>query len=885
MPLFDRRRGDRMKNAAKTSPVTQKRHNANGRKGTSTLQQKINSKIQEHEKFGTQDEKEGYIIDFISGHSVRATPEETEAVQPFSRILVDDYGYPKTHIHTRPQYTVKARPSDKRKEYPVDIAIFTGEEHNDDNAYIIVECKKKNRKDGRSQLEDYLRFSKAYLGVWYNGKEALYLRKHEKDGKVIFVELPNIPIYGQRVEDVGLFKRRDLKKTHNLKAIFGNIRNYLAANNTGITLDNELVVQIINIIFCKIYDERFTRSSDIVNFRAGIDESSCDIAKRIKCIFDAVKSKYPDVFNKKDNISLTDTSIAHVTGELQQYCLTESERDVIADAFEVFISPSLRGGQGQFFTPRNVVRLLVALVNPTRTDKLIDPACGSGGFLIESLRHVWTQVRAEGESLGWPEREIFADQQEVAIKNFRGIDKESFLSKTTKAYMAILGDGRGGIFCENSLLKTSDWDRATQIAIQLGSFDVILTNPPYGSKLKIDDAAILSLYDLGFKWECKEGCFQKTTRQLDDQTPQVLFIERCLDLLKPGGRLGIVAPESMFCNPSHRYIVNYVQSKAQVEAVISMPENLFQPHTHAKTCVALLRKLHEGEVIDQNNMIFMAVAKWCGHDSRGLEIPFDDIPAIQERFVKFRNGEKLEYDHLGFTVKQANIIDNIYLPIYYNPEIKAHLKSLQAKYDLISVAELAEEGLVSISNGDEVGKLSYGTGNIPFVRTSDIANWEIKLDPKQGLSEDVYESLRIKQDVQVNDILMVKDGTYLVGTCAMITKGDTKIVYQSHLWKIRSLDHNRLSPYLLLALLSSPIVKEQIRSKQFTQDIIDTIGKRVYELVLPFPKDKNKANAIIAQVKKVFDKRSEAKDLMRNVLLNVTPIHDFDGESAFMTLV
>ncbi len=114
----------------------------------------------------------------------------------------------------------------------------------------------------------------------------------------------------------------------------------------------------------------------------------------------------------------------------------------------MFISPSLRGGQGQFFTPRNVVKLLVSLANPTRNDKLIDPACGSGGFLIESLRYVWEQVKKEGEELGWPDREIFADQQEVAIKNFRGIDKESFLSKTTKAYMAILGDGRGGVFCE-----------------------------------------------------------------------------------------------------------------------------------------------------------------------------------------------------------------------------------------------------------------------------------------------------------------------------------------------------------------------------------------------------------------------------------------------------
>lgn len=828
---------------------------------------------------------DGYIYDYISGNQVKGTPEEIEAVQPFSKKLVEDYGYPMANIMTHPQHRVKVRPSDTKKEYPVDIAVFSSSSHTDDDCYIIVECKKKSRKDGKGQLEDYLRFSKANLGVWFNGKETLYLRKFEKDGLVKFIEIPNIPVCGQRVEDVGLFKRSDLKKTHNLKSVFGSIRNYLAANNTGITLDNEFVVQIINIVFCKIYDERFTRLTDIVSFRAGIEEPYKDIATRVKKIFDAVKTKYPDVFSRSDVINLSDASVAYIVGELQQYCLIESERDVIADAFEMFISPSLRGGQGQFFTPRNVVKLLVALAKPTKNDKLIDPACGSGGFLIESLRHVWAQVKNDGEELGWPEHEIFADQQEIAIKNFRGIDKESFLAKTTKAYMAILGDGRGGIFCENSLDAHANWGSDTQNSIRLDSFDIVLTNPPYGSKLKIEDRAILSSYDLGYQWKAKGGIFEKTNKLLDYQTPQVLFIERCLNLLKQGGRLGIVAPESMFCNPSHKYIMNYVERKAQIEAVISMPENLFQPHTHAKTCVVLLRKLADGEKIDPDNNIFMAVAKWCGHDSRGLAVPYDDVPSIQKRYEMFKSGKQLQYEHLGFSVKQSQIKDSIYLPIYYNPEIMASLNSLQDEYDLITVAELAKRGLISLSNGDEVGKLAYGTGSVPFVRTSDIANWEIKLDPKQGLSEEIYQEIKDKQDVQANDILMVKDGTYLVGTCALITEEETHIVYQSHLWKIRSLNHEKLNPYLLLALLSSPIVKQQIRAKQFTQDIIDTIGKRIYELELPFPKSEEQQAAIIAKVQEVFSKRTEAKNLMRNVLLNITPIHDYEDGSTFMTLV
>ena len=141
-----------------------------------------------------------------------------------------------------------------------------------------------------------------------------------------------------------------------------------------------------------------------------------------------------------------------------------------------------------------------------------------------------------------------------------------------------------------------------------------------------------------------------------------------------------------------------------------------------------------------------------------------------------------------------------------------------------------------------------------------------------------------KQDVRAYDIFMVKDGTYFVGTCAMVTDEEAKILYQSHLWKIRSLDHEKLSPYLLLALLSSPIVKHQIRSKQFTQDINDTIVRRILELELPFPNDKQHEQAITDKVKEVFAKSVEAKSLMRNVLVNVTPAHDYDDESSFLTL-
>jgi len=817
--------------------------------------------------------------DYISGVEVRETPEEVNAVQVFSRILVEDYKYPKENIRTRPQFRVKARPSDTKKEYPVDIAVFNKTDHTDDNLYIIVECKKPNRKDGRRQLEIYMQLSKARLGVWYNGEQKLCLLKKVVNGGITFEEIPNIPEYGERIEDVGMYRRKNLKSPHNLKSNFKDIHNYFAANNVGTTLPEMFAQQFINLLFCKIYDERFTKMEDIVRFRAGINENKAAVAERIRDIFADVKEQYADVFSEEDAITLDDGSIAYAVAQLQPFCIKDSKRDAIGDAFESFIDYTTKGSQGQFFTPRNVVKLMVNIAQVTYKDKMIDPACGTGGFLIEGLKTEWATLEQQyGEE--WPKEEIFAEEQKIAIKNIRGIDKDSFLGKVAKAYMALMGDGRGGIFCENSLVATKFWGTKTQDNIREKSFDLVLTNPPFGKKLKIDETEILSLYNLGYKWKKnKDKTYERTDVLVDAQPPQILFIERCLNLLNSKGRMCFVSPESIFCNPSHKHIVQYIKERAKISAIISMPEDLFQPYTHAKTCVVYLQKGKSSP----DDKIFMAIARYCGHDSRGNETSRDDVPLIQEKYNQYIKDGHLDYDHLGFVITESEIKNNIYIPKYYNPEIEQKLQSLSDTHKIVSIGELEKQGVISIEMGDEVSKESYGTGTIPFIRTSDIANWEIKLDPKQGLSRDIYEKYKEKQDVKANDILMVRDGTYLVGTCALITDDDKEIVFQSHIYKIRVEDPNLLDPLLLLALLSCPLVRSQIFAKRFTQDIIDTLGERIHELQLPIPKERAEQLRIANEVKKIIQYKKAAKEMTRKVVSSVVPSDTAD--SKFMTLI
>jgi len=585
--------------------------------------------------------KDGYIKDLISGQEVKATPEEIEAVQVFSKQLIEDYNYPKDHIQTRPQYRVKIRPSDTKKEYPIDIAIFKNEKKQEDDIYIIVECKKKNRKDGRTQLQDYLRFSKAYLGVWFNGEERFFLRKIEKDGKIEFEDIPNIPQFGQRFEDIGKFKRKDLRPTHNLKATFKAIRNHLAANTVGATRDEVLAQQLINVIFCKIYDERFTEPDEIVTFRAGVEEGAEIIKDRILDLFDKVKRKYKEVLDESDSITLDQKSIAYVVGELQNYSLIDAERDIIADAFETFIGHALKGGQGQFFTPRNVVKMMVDILDPNDEDLIIDPACGSGGFLIEALRHIWRKLDAEGEKYHWNKNNLQEEKMEVALNKIRGLDKDYFLTKVAKAYMAIIGDGKSGIFNEDSLERPENWQDKTRLKIDMGKFSVLITNPPFGSKIPVKGEDKLLQYELAHKWKLdkKTGEWEKG-KVKDKEAPQILFIERCIQLLKDDGRMAIVLPDGIYGNNQLGYIRKFIMKKAIILAVIDVPIETFQPNTGTKTSILIVQKKIN---IPEDYPVFMCIAETCGHDRRGNLKDEDDILEIPNEFRKWAKENNIAF--------------------------------------------------------------------------------------------------------------------------------------------------------------------------------------------------------------------------------------------------
>jgi len=231
----------------------------------------------------------------------------------------------------------------------------------------------------------------------------------------------------------------------------------------------------------------------------------------------------------------------------------------------------------------------------------------------------------------------------------------------------------------------------------------------------------------------------------------------------------------------------------------------------------------------------------------------------------------------GFARSMSHIRSGIFIPKYYDPQIDNTLKGLKRTHELVTLNDLVKSKVVNWDTGIEIGKMAYGTGHIPFIRTSDISNWELKGDPKQSVSEEIYE--KNKQDVQTEDIFVVRDGTYLVGTSCILTEDDTKIIYCGGMYKLRVNDKKKLDPYMLLALLNTPIVRRQMRAKQFTRDIIDTLGKRLFEVVLPIPKDANVRKKIAEETKRVIETRVHLRNRAKEIALEVEGIA-FDKKGA-----
>ena len=599
---------------------------------------------------------EGKICDYIDGKFRNDTPEEYVR-QNIEKRLVNEHKYPKEHIAV--EFTIQVGSRKPR----ADLVVFhkNRPERTQENVYIIIECKKESvdpthKKDGVGQLKSYMAACpNCEWGLWTNGKQKEVFRKVVNErGEIQFHEYNDIPSADGSIEDIDRPKRHTLKSAveDNLLFVFKTCHNHIYVND-GLQ-KQPAFFELLKVIFCKIEDER-NLGKPLEFYATSGERSNPDgqltVYKRISKIFDRVKKKHPRIFEPSDEIKLKPRSLAYIVSELQKYSLLNTHIDIKGKAYEELVGANLRGDRGEFFTPRNVMHMTVEMLDPRDGEKVLDPACGTGGFLVIAMNKVIARLEEQLSSeLGkskeeWSddEKRIFQDRvREIASTNFFGFDLNPDLVKATKMNMVMNNDGSGNIFQTNSLLPPHEWEAdfrrelakalgvkesTIRNADSIGLFDVIVTNPPFGSKIPIKDPHILEQYDLGHIWQkdsTNRTRWTKTNKLQGSVPPEQLFIERCVQLLKPGGRLGIVLPDSILGSPGLGYIREWLIRNTRIIASIDLHADTFQPRNGTQTSVLILQKKAQEQINEEERTgkiadypIFMAMVDRIGHDKRG----------------------------------------------------------------------------------------------------------------------------------------------------------------------------------------------------------------------------------------------------------------------------
>lgn len=599
---------------------------------------------------------EGKICDYIDGKFRNDTPEEYVR-QNIEKRLVNEHKYPKDRIAV--EFAIRVGSRKPR----ADIVIFhpTKPERTQENIYIIIECKKESidpthNKEGVEQLKSYMAACvNCEWGMWTNGKTKEVFRKVVNErGEIEFLEFNDIPSADGSIDDIDRPKRDALKSAveDNLLFVFKTCHNHIYVND-GLQ-KQPAFFELLKVIFCKIEDER-NLGKPLEFYATSRERSNPDgqltVRKRISKIFERVKKKHPRIFDPNDEIKLKPRSLAYIVSELQKYSLLNTHIDIKGKAYEELVGANLRGDRGEFFTPRNVTHMTVEMLDPRDDEKVLDPACGTGGFLVIAMNKVIARLQSQlEEEVGRPkaewkdeEKRVFQDRvREIAESNFFGFDLNPDLVKATKMNMVMNNDGSGNVFQTNSLLPPHEWeadfrrDLAQALGVKesairnsdsIGFFDVIVTNPPFGSKIPIKDPHILEQYDLGHIWQkdkTNRTRWIKTDRLQSSVPPEQLFIERCIQFLRPGGRLGIVLPDSILGSPGLGYIRQWLIRNTRIIASIDLHADTFQPRNGTQTSVLILQKktpeqIHEEERTGKmaDYPIFMAMVDRIGHDKRG----------------------------------------------------------------------------------------------------------------------------------------------------------------------------------------------------------------------------------------------------------------------------
>jgi type I restriction enzyme M protein len=804
---------------------------------------------------------DGKIVDFLDPDNARPNLPEEYVRQTYARKLHYEYGYAKELMLLNAPIQIGSET--KYADIVVYQTPFARERKDQAQIRIVVETKAPDVKTGQKQLQSYIFASAAEGGVWLNQSDApCYFRRlgNKLD------EWPNIPHANEEWEGIGKHKKHQLRAPHDLVETFKRCHN--ALYKVGID-SQDLAMDMVRMILAKYRDE--LNPGETCEFRCTALELQAAegrkrVADRVRTLFEQVRDDNRDVFDEHESITAGEREIATVVSELQDFRFVPDEEtdevyDVVGAAYEVYVGSHLKGDRGQYFTHRLIVQLLVRMVDPSERDILLDPAMGSGGFLIAAMRHVTHKIMQS-------ERTMAAKRKAIAAFHVRifGIDKAPKLVKVARTNMILASDGHSGLVHGDSLEPLSRLSRTFQRNAGPEVPTVVLTNPPFGAtsehKITADkEPEILAQFDLGKVWKRIGDALQPTeVLSSEGAPPEYLFIERCIRWVQRGGKIGIVVPRGLLDNDKALPVRTMLLRETRVLAVVNCHDDTFKPNTDAKAALLVLERKKTQAAREDDYSVFMAISQSIGHngigepiyraDAKGDLVLVDGSPIIEhdcddiyQAWQIFSEGRKPASDWY-FSIKRKEInAETLNLnPVRYLPKYAKSRKKVLAlgEKDGWSSERLAH--IADVFNGPRFKRpyadkgvtsgptiVRYFTGNAVTQTRGENIKY-LDLAKAKPLQSKMIEKLYLRRGM----ILITDSGT--VGRVVYTTAYHDGAVGTNNLIRV-IVEDEALRGYVY-QFLSSRLGQDQLRQNVYGAIVDHLEPDDVKNVMIPIPEDR-----------------------------------------------
>ena len=745
------------------------------------------------------------------------------------------------------------------KGYPVDMAIFDSPRHRGewDHVIALVETKAPNHKEGISELSTYLGLEpNAVLGIWSDGDSISLVYKqadmHYKSVRQATLPAPgdNVLIPGDKaLTYVDLREHDDISGT-GLNRLFSDLLNHIVANDSKSTRADDRLDNMCNMLLLKMDSD--TNGKMAQDPKEPLDFQVCptpvETAKRINTNFERYMAKYPFLFEDTSTktIKFDDETIHAIVYWLQGINLKSAAPETLSTAFQVFRSANVKQGEGQYFTPQRIIESAVKLMEIDYHDKVIDPACGTGGFLFETYSTLLK--RASGEQRD--------EIRTWAHRNLYGVDLDSINVKLARALMIGARDGSTNIVLGDSL-REQKWQDFPMLTPVLGretdgSYDVVLTNPPFGERLKIRATdAKQAKYSI-----CQHTSGGYPSDKYSDTELGLVFMERAYRLLAGGGRLGIVLPETYFFSSSYQWFRKWVSRHFDVLAVMNIPMEAFQGFCRAKTNFYVMRKKSTKGAASMKPPSWAQPGKtWITYaPTIGINKDGKTLYRVTKEGTRTREVDDTVLSDVTALLEGSNSstscfvttpesLVNSYLgvPQYYDRisvkeferYVQTHLQGFTAR----TLGDLEDAGIISIRNGHGSPSADLRNGDIPYVKVSDLRAGMVNFNPTNMVSLSVAERFWRGSDSGLSpwSIVTPSRASKNIGEPSMLLPGQERAVFTKETLIMNATAEALFDNFYLGWALDLDVVRKQWGRVVFMQTNREDLGNRYREILIPIP--------------------------------------------------